>query len=380
VRITTQLIHAATDRHLWSESYERDLKDVLALQSEVARSIAREIKIALTPQEEARFAEARPLDPEAHQLYLKGRYYARKNTPEGYQKAIEYFQQSIDREPAFAAAYAWLADTHAVLGYTGVDVLPPRETMPRAKAAALKALKLDDSLAEAHAVLGRVRWAYDWDWPAAEKDFKRAMELDPGSSAAHHLYAIYLSSFGRFDEAVAEEKRALERDPLSLIINHAQAWPHYLARRYDQAIEQYRKTLEMDPNFARTHLRLGEAYAAKGMYREAIAEYEKFSALGGGSTMALALIGNAHARAGERQEAIRALQELTAESKRRYVPSFHLAIVYAGLGDKDQAFAWLDRAFDERSPYLLHLKVDPILDLLRSDPRFAELVRRVGVP
>jgi tetratricopeptide (TPR) repeat protein len=356
------------------------LKDVLALQSEVARSIAREIKIVLTPQEQARLAEARPVDLEAHQLYLKGRYYANKNTQEAAQKAVEYFQQSIDRDPAYAAAYAGLSNAYAFLGYTGIDVRPPRETMPRAKAAALRALELDDSLAEAHASLGLVRWAYDWDWPAAEKDLKRAIELNPGNTGVRHRYALYLCSLGRFDEAVAEWKRALELDPLSLIINHAQAWPYHLSRRYEQAIERYRKTLEMDPNFPRTHLRLGEAYAAKGMYREAIAEYEKFSALGGGSTMALALIGNAHARAGDRLEAIRALDELTAASKQRYVPSFHFAIVHTGLGDRDRAFAWLDKAFEERSQFLVDLKFIPILDPLRSDPRFAELVRRVGVP
>ena len=380
VRITTQLIHAATDRHLWSESYERDLKDVLALQSEVARSIAREIKIALTPQEQARFAEARPVDPEARQLYLKARYYAAKSTQEGAQKALEYFQQSIDKDPAYAAAYAQLANTYAVLGYTGIDVRPSREMMPRAKAAALKALELDDTLAEAHTSLGFVRWAYDWNWPAAEVDFKRAIELSPGYATAHLRYANFLCSLGRFDEAVEEDKRSLELDPLSIIINHAQAWPYHLSRRYDQAIEAYRKTLEMEPNYPRTHLRLGEVYAAKGMYRDAIAEYEKFSALGGGSTMALALIGNAHAQAGERHEALRALEELTAESKRRYVPFFHIAIVHAGLGDKDQAFAWLDRAYEERSQFLVDLKFIPILDPLRSDPRFADLVRRVGLP
>jgi eukaryotic-like serine/threonine-protein kinase len=380
VRITTQLIHAATDQHLWSESYERDLKDVLALQSEVARSIAQQIKVALTPQEKARLAEARPVDPEAHQLYLKGRYYASKNTQEAVQKALEYIKQSIDRDPAYAVAYAALANTYAGLGTTGIDALPPRETMPRAKAAALKALELDDTLAEAHANLGLVRWAYDWDWPAAEKDLKRAIELNPGLAMAHLRYANYLCSLGRFDEAVVEDKRALELDPLSLIINHAQGWPYHLSRRFDQAIERYRKTLEMEPNFARTHLRLGEVYAAKGMYREAIAEYQKFSSLGGGSTMAPALIGDARALAGERQGALRAIEELTAESKRRYVPSYHFAIVHAGLSDKDQAFVWLDRAYEERSQFLVDLRFEPILDPLRSDPRFADLIRRVGLP
>ncbi|MGH9364577.1 MAG: protein kinase domain-containing protein [Thermoanaerobaculia bacterium] len=380
VRITAQLIHAATDRHLWSESYERDLKDVLALQSEVARAVAREVKIALTPQEQARFAEARPVDPEAHQLYLKGRYYVVKNTQEAAQKALECFQQAIDKDPAYAEAYAQLANSYAFLGYTGLDVLPARETMPKAKAAVLKALELDDTLAEAHTALGLVRWAYDWDWAAAEKEFQRAIELNPGYATAHLRYGNYFCSLGRFDAAIAEDRRALELDPLSLVMNHVQGWPYHLSGRYDQAIERYRKTLEMDPNFARTHLRLGEVLAAKGLYREAIGEYEKFSALGGGSTIALALIGNARALAGERREALRTLEELTAESKRSYVPSFHFAIVHMGLGDKDQAFAWLDKAYEERSQFLVDLKFIPILDPLRSDPRFADLVRRVGLP
>jgi len=380
VRITTQLIQAATDRHLWSESYERDIKDVLALQSEVARSIAREIKIAVTPQEEARLAGARPVDPEAHQLYLKARFYLAKNTPEAAQKAFGYITKCIEKDPAYAPAYAALSNNYIGLGYTGIDVLPPREAMPKAKAAALKALELDDTLSDARTDLGVVRWAYDWDWSGAAKDLKRGIELNPSNPTGHFRFGLYLSSLGRFDEAASEFGRALELDPLALVINHAQAWPYHLSRRYDEAIQKYRKTLEMEPNFARTHLRLGEVFAAKGMYREAIGEYEKFSALGGGSTMAVALIGNAHALTGKRQEALRAIEELTAASKRRYVPSFHFALVYTGLGDKDKAFAWFERAYEERSQFLVDLKFEPILDPLRSDPRFAELVRRVGVP
>jgi serine/threonine-protein kinase len=379
VRITTKLIEPATDHPIWSERYERDLKDILVLQSEVARAIAWEIQVNLTPREQALLAESRLVDPEAHELALKGWSHLVRNTQQDAQTAVGFLERSVERDAGYAWAYAKLGQAYAGLGQTGIDVLRPRETMPRAKKALLKALELDDTLAVAYAALGFVRWTYDWDW-AAEKDFRKAIELNPGYAAAHHQYALFLSSLGRFDEALAEWRRARDLDPLHVIYHHALGWGLYLARRYDEAIEQYRKTLEMYPNFGRTHLRLGEAYSAKGMYPEAIGEYEKFTALGGGSTIAQALIGNARARAGGRAEALEVLAELEAESKRRYVPSFHFAIVYTGLGDKDQAFAWLDRAFEERSPYLIDIKVLSILDPLRSDPRFADLVKRIGLP
>jgi len=380
VRITAQLIHAPTDRHLWADSYERDLRDVLALQRDIAQAIAQEIKVTLTPQEQAQLAKARPVDPEAHQLYLKGRYHWNKRTAEDFKKALEYFQQAIAKDPSYPPAYAGLADTYGLLGYYAYDVLPPREAMPKAKAAALKALEIDGSFAQAHVSLAWVRQTYDWDWPAAEKEFKRAIDLNPGYATAHHWYSLHLATLGRRDEALAEAKRALELDPLSIIINHIVGLQHYWARRFDQAIEQFRKTIDMDPSFPIAHWSLGRAYAAKGMYREAIAEYEKYSALTGGSGRALAALGSAHARSGDRREALRVLEQLNAISKQRYVPSHQFADVSIGLGDKDQAFAWLDKVYDERSSYLTWLKVEPLFDPLRSDPRFADLVRRVGLP
>jgi len=252
--------------------------------------------------------------------------------------------------------------------------------MPKAKTAALKALEIDDGFAEAHVSLAWVRFNYDWDWPGAEKEFKRAIELNPGYATAHHWYSIHLATLGRSDEGLAEANRALELDPLSIMINFNVAVPHYYGRRFDQAIEQYRKTIDMDPNFPIPHWALGRAYTAKGIYREAIAELEKYSALTGGSSRALAALGNAHARSGDHREALRVLEELNAISKQRYVPSHHFAWVYIGLGDKDQAFAWLEKAYEERSSYLTWLKVDPVFDPLRSDPRFADLMRRVGLP
>jgi tetratricopeptide (TPR) repeat protein len=266
-----------------------------------------------------------------------------------------------------------------MLGFWGV--LPPREMWPKAKAAGLKALEVDDNLAEAHVALGWVSFTYDWDWPAAEKHFERALALNPTSPAAHHQwYSIYLGALGRSGEALAEAKRALDLDPVSPVINHNVAEQLYLARQFDQAIEQCRKTLEMDPSFPLTHSLLGRAYLAKGMYRDALAESEKYLALSPRNPAALASLAYEHARSGERSQALRVLDELRALSKERHVPSYLFAVVYAGLGERDQAFAWLEKAYEERDGSLPMLKVNPTWDPLRSDPRFAGLVRRVGLP
>ncbi|HEY3204735.1 MAG TPA: protein kinase [Thermoanaerobaculia bacterium] len=376
VRITAQLIDAPTDRHLWAESYERGMRDVLTLQSEIARAIAGEIRIKITPQERTRLAGSRPLDPEAHDLYLKGRYHWNKKTAEGFQKAREYFEGAIAKEPTYAAAYAGLADTYSGLGYY---VLAPREAMPKARAAALKALELDDTLAEAHASLGNVRHNFDWDWTGAEKSFRRAIELNPGYATAHQWYSLHLGDLGRSEQALVEARRALELDPLSLIVNHNLGLQHCFARQFDQAIAQYEKTLEMDPNFAVTHWALGSAYGAKGMYPEAVAELERLRALTGRTPSVIAYLGNVRARSGERQEALRLLEELETISKQKEV-SAELAILYAGLGDRDRAFACLEKAYAERSGAVPGLKVYPEFEPLRSDPRFADLLRRLGLP
>jgi TolB-like protein/Tfp pilus assembly protein PilF len=379
VRITAQLIEAATDRHLWSESYERDLRDVLTLQREVARAIANQVQIKLTPQEQARLANAGSVNPEAYDTYLKGRYYQEKRTEEGLKKSIEYFEQAIAKDPNYAPAYSGFADSYSYLGNHGF--FPPNEASPRAKAAAAKALEMDESLAEAHTSLAYVKMNYDWDWVGAGKEYRRAIELNPGYTKAHSLYAWYLAAQGWFGEAIAEMKRALELDPLSLYDNTNLGWHLRMARRYDEAIEQLRMTLDMDPTFAQGRLDLGQVYEQKKMYEQAIVEFRKAITLYGGSAPSTAALGHAYAVAGKRDEAEKVLSELKALSKQKYVSSFDVAVIYTGLGEKEQAFAWLEKAYKQRDGWLAgRLKVDPRLDSLRSDPRFADLLRRVGLP
>jgi tetratricopeptide (TPR) repeat protein len=381
VRITAQLIRAATDEHLWAESYDRDARDVLALQGEVARAIAQEIRVTLTPREKAQLSDARRIDPEVHQLYLEGRYHANKRTPADLEKALDYFRQAVEKDPTHALAWVGLSETHYLLGSLGYDVLPPRETMPKAKAAAQKALEIDDSLGEAYTSLALVRRGYDWDWAAAERDFRHAIELSANSASAHHFYAVHLAGLGRFEEGLAEERKAQELDPLSLIISINMARQHYYAGHYDDAIAQGRKTLEMEPNFFVGRSLLGLFYEAKGMHPEAIVELQKVMAQAPDSANTLGRLGYAYGRAGKRGEALGLIEELRQRSKLTYVPAYTVAVIYVGLGNKDASFEWLDKAYSERSDFLtLSLKVDPIFSELRPDPRFADLVRRVGLP
>jgi eukaryotic-like serine/threonine-protein kinase len=375
VRITAQLVAASSDAHLWAQDYERDARDVLSLQGEVARAIAKEIRVAVSPQEQAQLAKSHPVDPEAHRLYLLGRYWWNKRNPEGFQKALEYFDQAVAKDPGFAAAYAGLSDTYTNMGF--YHVLRPREAFPKARAAAVKALELDDSLAEAHASLGNIDLNYDRNWAAAEKSFQTSIQLNPGYPSAHQWYSLLLSAQGRLDEAAAEIRRAQELDPLSLIIDQNIGLQLYYARRYDDAIQQYRRILEMDPGFRITRLMLLYAYAELGMFREAIAEGKKASA---GDLQNRAALAYVHARAGDRAQAFRLLEDLTASYGLDDIPPQSIAIVYTGLGEKDEAFAWLNKAYDERTPFALFLKPSPYYDPLRSDPRFAELLRRVGLP
>ncbi len=378
VRITAQLIHAATDKHLWAEDYERDLRDVLTLQSEVARAIAREIEIHVTPQEEMRLTSARRVNPEAYEAYLQGRHFWNKRSEESLKRALAHFERAIEKDPAYAPAYAGLADSYNLLARYGS--MPPREAISRGKAAATKALELDDSLAEAHASLGYAKLVYDWDWAGFERPARRAIELNPRYAMAHLWYAGGLMASGRLEEAAREVKLAHELEPLMMIINvNVGRIVYYYPRQYDRAIEQYRKAIELDPNFAESYIWLGKAYERKSRYAEAIAAFQKAVALRAASVDKGAL-GHALAVAGRRDEAQQVLNELKALSKKQYVSSYDIAFIYMGLGDHDLAFEWLQKACEERHPLLIFLRVEPQFDPIRSDPRFADLLRRVGLP
>jgi serine/threonine-protein kinase len=379
VRITAQLIQAANDKHLWAESYEREPQDVLALQSEVAQAIAQQIQVTLTLREHPNLANARPLNAQAHEAYLKGRYYWNKRKEEGYRKGIDYFNQALEVDPNYALAYVGLADSYLMLSHYGAA--PPKETLSRAEAAAKKALELDDTLAEGHASLAHILSVLDWDRLRAEKEYQRALALNPNYATAHHWFALHLSVMGRHKEAIAEMKRARELDPLSLPINVSVGYAFMVAGEYDQAIAECGKTLEIDPNFAYAYFYRGRAYLLKGMYKEAVAEFKKALELSGVRGNIKGALGYAYAVSGNREQAERLVNELRRESNRRYILPGEIAIIYTGLGDKDRAFEWLEKAYEDRSDWwLLELKVNPMFDTLRPDPRFQDLARRVGLP
>jgi len=378
VRISAQLIDARADQHLWARSYERDLRDVLALQDEVAQAIANELKIELASQGQPRLAGSRPVDPQAYEAYLKGRYYSNKRTEKDVQQSVEYFQQAVEKDPNYAPAYSGMADAYALLGYRGE--LPSNEALSRGKAAARKAVELDDSLAEAHASLAFIAETLEWDWPTAEQEYKRALELNPGYAAGHNWYAGYLMYLGRFEEGIAEAKRARELDPLSLAINNALGGRLLLAGRENEAVEQIQKTLEMDPNFAPAHNQLGWAYLRQGKNEEAVAEFQKGVALSGSDPNESIDLGYAYAVMGKRDQAKKILATLKRKRERSFVSPAGLAIVAGALGDKDEAFGWLNKAYELRDPQLTYLKVGPRFTPLRSDPRYQDLLRRMGLP
>jgi TolB-like protein/DNA-binding winged helix-turn-helix (wHTH) protein/Tfp pilus assembly protein PilF len=378
VRITANLLHAPTDRHLWAETYERDLRDVLVLQDEVTRSIASEIQIKVTPNEQVRLAGARAVNPEAHRLYLIGRFLWNKRTEEGFKQAINNFQRAIEIDPNYASAYAGLADAYNLLGDWGY--LPPRDAYPKAKAAAQKALQIDDASAEAHTSLAYAHFEYDWDWAACEKEFKRAIELNPNYATAHHWYSEYLSAMKRHAEAVAEGQRAQELDPLSPIISDCLACRYLFTRQYDEAIRRFRDTVSLFPEFAVAYGDLAGTYMANGTYQEAIVAHQKARSLSGASATEVAAIGEAYAKGGIRGYYLWELRRLREESRHRYVRAEAFAYLYAGLGEKDQAFAYLEKAYQDRDWHLTLLQIGPGFDPLRSDPRFQDLLRRMNFP
>ena len=372
--ISVELIDVRNNRLLWGEQYDRKMSDLLATQREIAKEIVETLKLKVSGDEKG-LAKNYTQSNEAYQLYLKGRFYWNKRTPDALKKSIEYFNQAIEKDPSFALAYAGLADSYVV----PANRLPPQEGMPKAKVAAMRAVELDEQLAEAHTSLARVLATYDWDWKTAEKEYKRAIELNPRYPIAHEWYGGYMDALGRHSESLVERKLALDLDPLSSVINFELGVAYYYARDYDRAIDQFKKTLELDPRFPAALQFLPAAYEQKGMYKEAIAGFKDSLSVGGEGSFSSAGLGHAYAVAGQRAEAQTLLDQLKHLSEQQYIPANSVALIYAGLGEKDQAFVWLEKAYQERSFQMQWLNVDPRWDSLRSDPRFSDLIRRMGL-
>ena len=378
VRITAQLIQAHTDKHLWAQSYEADLSDTLALQNKVASAIAEQIRIKLSPQEETALKNVKVVNPGAYEAYLKGRYFWNKRTASGLGRAVEYFNTAIKIDPNYAPAYAGLADSYALLGDWEYGVLAPKEAFPKAKAAAIKAIQLDDGLSEAHTSLAFCFDAFDWDWNSAEQEFKRAIALKPGYATTHQWYAWHLMILHRDHEAIAEMKKAQDLDPLSLIISADVADILLVSRRYEDAANQSRKTIDMDSSFALAHYELGEALVQRHLVKEAIDEFKTAITLSGGNIACTSNLANAYALLGRRKEAMELLDQLKDGSNGRPAPASEIALIYAGLGENDHAIAWLEKAYATRfNPSIL---LRPVFDQLRSEPGFQDLLRRVGFP
>ena len=379
MKITAQLIDASKDKHLWADSFQRDLKDVLALQGEVARTIAGEIGIRLTPQERLRLAEKKTVNPEAYEAYLNGKYHLFRRTADSARKSLEYFQQAVEKQPDYALAYAGMAEAYESAAGSAQGALSPTEAFPKAKAAAMRAAELDSTLGDPYVSLAWSSFVFDRDWTTAENQFQRALRLSPNYPIAHENYATFLSRMGRFDEALREARRAQELDPLSLSGNTMMGINLGLARRDDEAIPWFRRVLDMDPTFLRAHFGLGLSLVHQKRYDEAITELQKAVELSGGGAAQLGALGYAYAVANRRAEALEIVAKLMERSKEHYVPPAMVATVFSGLGDKDQAMIWLEKAIEEHDPWLTGLKVDPMFDSLRSDPRFVDLLHRVGL-
>jgi DNA-binding winged helix-turn-helix (wHTH) protein/TolB-like protein/Tfp pilus assembly protein PilF len=376
VRVTVRLMSMTDGATLWTSQFDEKFTDIFAVQDSISERVAETLALRLSHDERILLTKHYTENTEAYQLYLKGRYYWSKRTYEGIKKGIEYFQQAIEKDPRHALAYADLARSYKASSYYGI--FPPSEAQPKSKEAIRKALEIDKTLAEAHMVLATILESSDWNWQAAEAEFKVAIELMPNDATAHHLYGLFLERRGRLQEATVEMAQALKLDPVSLIINKNVGDPFYYLRHYDEAIEQYRKTLELDPNFFLARLWLGKSYEQKGLYKEAIQEFQN-AQLSEDAPSILGALGHVYAVLGNRVEAEKTIKKLKALSE-RYVAPYHIAIIYAGLQKNDEAFEWLEGAYQARDEWLLYLKIDPSLDSLRSDLRFEDLLRRVGFP
>jgi serine/threonine protein kinase/TolB-like protein/Tfp pilus assembly protein PilF len=380
MRLTVQLLRVMDGRLLWGGTFEEEWTQASEVENAIAEKVAEALALTLTGEERVRLSQRGTTSNEAYQLYVKGRYCWNKRSPEEWlRKAINFFEQAIARDPNYALAYAGLADCYNLLANVTISGLSPGEMFPKAKAAAAKALSLDDSLAEAHASLGYARLCYDWDWAGAERELQQSLRLSPNYGSAHQWYGLYLSAMGRHDDAIREAKRALELDPASLIISNAVGFRLYEARRYDEAIEHLNKALELDGNFATVRYGLGLSYVQKGQWDKAIAELEKAVTLSAGNPTMMSALAYAYARAGHQADARKLLGTVEELSARRYVPPYNVALVLVGLEEHNRAFAWLERAYDERSTRLVLLAVIPEFDALRADSRFADLLRRIGL-
>jgi serine/threonine protein kinase/Tfp pilus assembly protein PilF len=377
--VSAELIDVRNGRILWGERYNRGLGDILGVQEEISSEISSKLRLRLSGEDQKRLTKRYTQNSEAYQLYLKGRYHWNKRTPDGFRKGIDFFQEAIEADPNYAPAYAGLADSYSIMANYGHGLTPPKEAWAKAKRAAEKARQIDDTFAAAHGALATGAYLYDWDWATADKEFKRALELDPNSSLAYHWYAHYLMTMGRAPEALQAGRRALELDPLDLPINAHQGWHYLCVGQYDKAIESLKKTVEMEPGFPTAHRYLGLVYEQNGRLPDAIAEFEKTVHLIGGSTSMLALLGHAHAAAIQKIQAQNILEQLSALAKEKYVSPYLVGAIYAGLGQKDDAFSYLDRAYEERDSWMTHLKLDRRLDGLRADRRFTELLQRMNL-
>jgi TolB-like protein/class 3 adenylate cyclase/Flp pilus assembly protein TadD len=375
--IKTELIDALDGTQLWGEQYRRKSADIFEVQEEISKEISGQLRLKLTGTEKKLLTKRYTDNIEAYHLYLKGRYYCNKRTKEGLIKGTEHFQQAIDVDPNYGLAYAGLADAYALFGLN--RLLPPNETLPRARAAAMKALDIDDTLAEAHGSLALVKTIYEWDWAGAEKEFKESLALNPNNALTHSNFSLLLSAMGRHEESLKAIARAQELDPLSLIINSLYGLMYFYNRCYDKTIEQGLKTLDIDPNFFWVFMGLGWCYEQKGMYEEAIAAFQNAVKLTGGGIGTLAALGHAYAISGKRNEAQTILDKLAIEAQQSYISPFDIALVYTGMGEIDHTFKWLEKAYEDRFGWLIWLNVEPKWDSIRLDPRFTDLLRRLSL-